>query len=368
MNDETSSAIRPHSIAELGQCTHDHIHEPNDVKSLKKVRNTNIEILRLVLLTAICFWHVIMHGYGFKDIGHEGFCYNGNMGALSFYLALFSPAVYCFMFISGWYGIKFSTRKFGFLAFCGFSCFVLSMLIRYSVGDPATISYMVSHLLPISCGNWWFLTNYALVFLVAPFIDCGLERMDKKTVRTIICIMTFIELLNLLSSTYHLGSNFYGLLYVYTLSRFMRIVGFHCSKRMLLCAYFLSLLLLWGLCYFFSLLPGDGVRLSFRILAYNNPLIIIMAAAIFLIVKDMKPRYCERANTLLSNVLVIYLLTEGIGRRLYQYEASLFNQNFALGMLSVIVSVISCLIIGNCISIFFERLVGLSQKLKQKSH
>ena len=31
-------------------------------------RNTNIEVLRLVLMLAILCWHILVHGYGFKDI------------------------------------------------------------------------------------------------------------------------------------------------------------------------------------------------------------------------------------------------------------------------------------------------------------
>lgn len=34
-------------------------------------RNTNIEVLRLVLMLAILCWHILVHGYGFKDIGGD---------------------------------------------------------------------------------------------------------------------------------------------------------------------------------------------------------------------------------------------------------------------------------------------------------
>lgn len=33
-----------------------------------KERNTNIEILRLLCMVAIFGWHILVHGYGFKDI------------------------------------------------------------------------------------------------------------------------------------------------------------------------------------------------------------------------------------------------------------------------------------------------------------
>ena len=37
----------------------------------KKVRNTNIEVLRLVMMMVIFCWHILVHGYGFKNIGGD---------------------------------------------------------------------------------------------------------------------------------------------------------------------------------------------------------------------------------------------------------------------------------------------------------
>lgn len=75
-----------------------------------KVRNTNIEVLRLVLMMAIFCWHILVHGYGFKNIG--GGSMEGITDETGIVLsALFAPATYCFMFISGYYGIRFSVKK-----------------------------------------------------------------------------------------------------------------------------------------------------------------------------------------------------------------------------------------------------------------
>lgn len=35
-------------------------------------RNTNIEILRCILIMAVCFWHVIIHGFKFMTDGLGG--------------------------------------------------------------------------------------------------------------------------------------------------------------------------------------------------------------------------------------------------------------------------------------------------------
>lgn len=69
-----------------------------------------MEVLRLVLMLAIFAWHILVHGYGFKDVAQSGMALTGN-GAGIILASLFAPATYCFMFISGYYGMKFSVKK-----------------------------------------------------------------------------------------------------------------------------------------------------------------------------------------------------------------------------------------------------------------
>lgn len=73
-------------------------------------RNTNIEVLRLVLMLAILCWHILVHGYGFG--GGKMECLSDEVGIT--FASLFAPATYCFMFISGYYGLKFSVKKMYF--------------------------------------------------------------------------------------------------------------------------------------------------------------------------------------------------------------------------------------------------------------
>ena len=51
------------------------------------------------------FWHLIIWGMGFGDIGYKPYSYS--LTSTAFCLTAFVPAVNCFMFISGWFGIKF---------------------------------------------------------------------------------------------------------------------------------------------------------------------------------------------------------------------------------------------------------------------
>lgn len=146
----------------------------------RPTRNTNIEILRFLLIMGVCFWHIIVHGYNFKEIGTTEFSFNGSMLTMSFLSALFSPAVYCFMFISGWYGIKFSVRKFCFFAFLGVTIAILSLISKYIAGYSINFQTITSNIFPIACHKWWFLTGYTMVYLIALLLTLGLKKWTKR--------------------------------------------------------------------------------------------------------------------------------------------------------------------------------------------
>lgn len=322
----------------------------------KMTRNSNIEILRFLLMTFICFLHVIVHGYNFKVIGTPEFSEELNMGLVTFFCTLFSPAVYCFMFISGWFGINFSIKKYINLAFLGICCFIISIFIKYISGLPIEITKVATHLFPISCNNWWFLTNYVFVYLMAPFIESGLKTMNKKTVKQIFFIMTFIEIAGFTRLSPNSGSSFFGLLYIYFLARYLKKYEYNFSFKSIIPLYFISFLLLWGACYWTSFLGDKYAKLAFILLGYNNPLIIIMAISIFYCFLNIKPFYSNLINRLFANVLSIYLLTEAIGEPLYNYMGETIRKSPLLGILLVISCMMLCLLLGKIINKLFDRL------------
>ena len=48
-----------------------------------------MEVLRLVLMLAIFAWHILVHGYGFKDVAQSGMALTGEAdpkGLVSFFI------------------------------------------------------------------------------------------------------------------------------------------------------------------------------------------------------------------------------------------------------------------------------------------
>lgn len=87
-------------------------------------RNSNIELLRFVLMFTICILHLLVHGVGIKESGASV----GNVDLLLCALSL--PAVNCFMLISGYYGIRFSVNKALTLILQAFIIFVFCSIVK----------------------------------------------------------------------------------------------------------------------------------------------------------------------------------------------------------------------------------------------
>lgn len=71
-------------------------------------RNSNIELLRFVLMLLICVGHLFAHGLGLKYMGRTVF--DVDISTLVIF-AIVVPAVNCFMLISGYYGMNLKLKK-----------------------------------------------------------------------------------------------------------------------------------------------------------------------------------------------------------------------------------------------------------------
>ena len=91
-------------------------------------RNTNIELLRLLCMLMIFVCHILVHGYSLKNVDGELIAINNIQLIL---LSVLSPATYCFMFISGWYGITYSKKRLMHILYLCFTAIAISLLVKF---------------------------------------------------------------------------------------------------------------------------------------------------------------------------------------------------------------------------------------------
>ena len=320
---------------------------------MTKTRNTNIEILRLVLMMSIFCWHILVHGFGFKDINSGGYMYNENIGIVL--SSLFAPATYCFMFISGYYGMKFSVKKIASMEIWLIVVSVITAMADMVFFNSGGLRMLFSALFPVSTLRWWFMTCYMLLFLLTPIFNKGIECLSKTSFRIILFSLIVYQVISILRLQSNGGSNFLGLLTMFLLARYCKIYAIEFKKHVALIAF----LLVWGLQIVLMMGCNKFSQHNvFVLLNYNTPFIMIMAIMLFYFVKNMKPRYSSGINKCLKPTLFIYLVTDGLFVPFYKWIVLQLNVNCWMGIGISIVTIIGSLLIGRVVMHMTEKVLA----------
>ena len=138
-------------------------------------RDFVIDVYRVCLMFGICLLHAITQG------GHN-VSWAGNM------LQWCVPG---FMFISGWYGIKFSIDKvfrlYGISLYCAAVFVVFDSVIHSFVGYLLWSDCLL-RVYKIAIGQW-FLNAYVVVMCLAPIINLAIERMPIKELYPLVLLV-----------------------------------------------------------------------------------------------------------------------------------------------------------------------------------
>ena len=147
---------------------------------MKKTREANLDLLRIVSMILIIFLH---------SIDHSGVLENAvNCGTgMYFYVrctyALCMVCVNLYVMLSGYFMInsKFRLHKLVTLWMdAAFYSFVLKLLFMLIGKETFSVVSLASCFFPILTGRYWFLTIYVGMYLVSPFLNVLIHAMDKR--------------------------------------------------------------------------------------------------------------------------------------------------------------------------------------------
>lgn len=255
-------------------------------------RNASVELLRLLLMFGIVLLHVI--GFG-------GWCRRG-------YWDVLRPCVDGFVFISGYYGIRFASSKILKLIGVGVWCAIVSVVLRGLIvnvsfeGLLPDVSYSLSK-------GYWFLWSYIVMTCFAPLVNLAVVRFDEnKTVLCTLMILVFgysyLDMMPLLRGRLPMPfgfgqSSFFTLLGVYIAARVFSELKIerYISKSVLAVGLIVSLTLCW-----------------FGVSHYHSPFAVSLAAFVFVLFKRIKISGSFRRFVLFCtpSLFSIYLLHQTI--------------------------------------------------------
>ena len=269
-----------------------------------KVRNSNIEILRVFFMLVILFHHFFTHGLHVGYIGSDQFPLNfeNNINASLALLTHFG--VIGFMFISSYYGINLKISKacklWIQLLFYSLFIFIIYRIIYHTFST----TQIVQSFLPLN--NWWFVKYYFIVMLLSPIINSGISSISRQTFLLIVICFGVI----LYFGRFILRINSFNLdllLYVYILGRYLRQYPLFWLEKHCCIIFVINSIILF--CLPLLLLTFQICKPMQWLWSSYNILVLIEAISCFYTFLHHKPIFRKNIN-IGASVLAVYLITD----------------------------------------------------------
>ena len=271
-------------------------------------RDTNMELLRLVLMFFIVIHHSIVHGLGLMELSHS-FCTLSEPAFIFACLinAFCIIAVNAFILISGYFSIQCSKSKFIYLMAQLAVC-VLLFSIPYFAATGA-FRQVLSNLLLFSHSRYWFIIDYFILFAFAPALNLLFDNTSKNGQLLFIASLFFVSCY--LGFVWHHDANINGytifqFIFLYSIGRFIKINDFSFKSAPATLIYVLCSVLVASLMIAFHH-TGHDLR-AWSMTFYNNPVLVVSAISFFFIFRNLQFQ-SSRINYLASSSIIIYLFT-----------------------------------------------------------
>ena len=259
------------------------------MNSLKKpLRQSNIELLRIISMLMIVFHHGYFHGniipkpdFSVSYLTAYFFGNGGSVGAVVFFL------------ITGYFLVDGETKSFNYKALlkfwaqCVFYSLLFTVLLDLDLFRSFSLELLAKGLLPILTIKWWFASTYFFVYLLHPFINILLNNLDKSAYRKLIIFLIVAWfIVPTLTNLAFQSNELIMAVSIYCIGGYIKRFGFNqrCRTR-----HYVMLFSLFYLVKFFSLL---------------------CLVKLFMIFVSVKPFYNRGINLVASTTFGVYLIHE----------------------------------------------------------
>lgn len=260
-------------------------------------RNLGIDLLRLILMFMVVLLHILGHG----GILTTAVPFSANYIIAWLIETACYCAVNCYAIITGYVYISSQYRPSSMITLW------LHGLV-YSLGlaicawiikpDLFSLGGLYNFTLPVSRRIWWYLSAYAGLFIIIPFLNAAINAFSERHAKILVlCSLFTFTVLPTLSDVDYVSSGYgystFWLAYLYVIGAFIRKYhwGESLSAKKALLTYLVCVLAswLWKLAtgYYASVLPEVIEGINF--VSYTSPTIVLSAIALFLLFSKISP-------------------------------------------------------------------------------
>ena len=184
------------------------------------MRDSNIELLRIVSMMLIILFHFSVHGPWpadgvlAADVAVGVLAFGGKLG------------VNCFVLITGYFMTRSSVRVASVARVVLETWFYSwGLLILFAVAQPELVTQarLEKAVLPLVSGEYWFVTNFVVLMVVSPFLNLLFDRLSRRGKSRLAAIgFVTISVLPTLTTFNPLGSDLLWFFYLYLLGGWIR--------------------------------------------------------------------------------------------------------------------------------------------------
>ena len=299
---------------------------------LKKKRQANFELLRIIAMLMVITLHYLTKGNVAIKLSQDASLFNHILWLIE---AFCNVAVNVYVLISGyflveakWNPSKIMTLILEVLFYSILTPVVLMAFKILPVGEWNLYDWM-NVLLPIQTEHYWFATAYVVMYLLSPLLSIAIKQMPKKQLQiTIGLLLVFFSLTKSINpvhiATDHYGYDFGWFICLFLIAGYIRIYGitlFKNGKRSTL-YYIIGTIFTFAICAVFGYICRKTGKLEYYMdmtYSYNYILVLFSSVSLFytfLYIKMPEGKITNLICRIAPYTFGVYLLHENIAVRL----------------------------------------------------
>lgn len=333
---------------------------------MNEVRNYKIDFLRVASMLLIIIQHYVV--WGVKPSQHALFDTSSVWGGVNLLtmeiLYLFSCiGVNCFVMISGFFMINRSDFRWKSMI----NLWVITMfysVVLYLITVALTGNFdqkeLLNCTLPIWSRQYWFISTYMAVMLLAPFLSKLAIGLSKKSYQVLLFIMFGLSFVAPYGKQFAGGTSVMWMTFVFLFAGYIKMHGFnkkivkHAGKiAVTLCLLYTTVFYAIDalkLHYF----VGEGFQLHG--FASDTPIFFISLALFLMAIRNTdgeKHKWMRFSVKIAPYILAVYLIH--MNRHFYSYIWDFFIPEHYIMPMAIHSLLCGCVIFVACIAIDFVR-------------
>ena len=316
-------------------------------------RNSSFELLRIIAMFSIVICHFATHGgfhFDSQELSASRFWWyfiemGGNFGVNVFVLI---SGYFLIRTNSGLLDIKRILRFWGQVFF--YSVVVYTVFGIAGVSEFSLKSF-VQALLPIIHGRYWFASTYFVLFLLHPFLDIFLNKLDRKTYqKLLILLITIWCLIPTFTLSSFQSNNLLWFITLYCVAGYIRLYGLNLkfsTKHYVLLWLGLSILRYSSAVALIILGTKFSVFTENTLLFYETQSVLTFLNALFLFLafKNINIGSHKWINIIASATFGVYLIHDNSIVRSFLWGTVFKNSDYQDSVLLIPYSIAAALLV-----------------------